>query len=31
MRMVGYAFTLCYVPMREDLADTQYNNGAIVH
>lgn len=25
-RMVGYAFTLRYVPMREDLADTQYDN-----
>lgn len=25
-RMVGYAFTLRYVPMREDLTDTQYNN-----
>ena len=25
-RMVGYAFTLRYVPMREDMADTQYNN-----
>lgn len=25
-RMVGYAFTIRYVPMREDLTDTQYNN-----
>lgn len=25
-RMVGYAFTLRYVPVREDLTDTQYNN-----
>jgi regulator of RNase E activity RraA len=26
MRMVGYAFTLRYVPAREDLADTLYDN-----
>lgn len=25
-RMVGYAFTLRYVPLREDLVDTQYDN-----
>ena len=25
-QMVGYAFTLRYVPMREDLIDTQYDN-----
>lgn len=25
-RMVGYAFTLRYVPVREDLIDTQYDN-----
>lgn len=25
-RMVGYAFTMRYVPVREDLTDTQYNN-----
>lgn len=25
-RMVGYAFTLRYVPMREDLTDSQYDN-----
>lgn len=25
-RMVGYAFTLRYVPIREDLVDTQYDN-----
>jgi len=24
--MVGYAFTMRYVPVREDLTDTQYNN-----
>lgn len=30
MRMVGYAFTLRYVPMREDLTDTQYDNEANV-
>ncbi len=29
-RMVGYAFTLRYVPMREDLTDTQYDNNANV-
>ncbi|HXF61645.1 MAG TPA: ribonuclease activity regulator RraA [Caldilineaceae bacterium] len=26
LRMVGYAFTLRYVPMREDLVDTLYDN-----
>ena len=25
-KMVGYAFTMRYVPVREDLTDTQYNN-----
>lgn len=29
-RMVGYAFTLRYVPMREDLTDTQYDNSVNV-
>lgn len=29
-RLVGYAFTLRYVPMREDLTDTQYDNSANV-
>lgn len=29
-RMVGYAFTLRYVPMREDLTDTQYDNNVNV-
>src|SRR4029434_410339 len=26
LRLVGYAFTLRYVPAREDLADTLYDN-----
>jgi len=29
-RMVGYAFTMRYVPVREDLTDTQYNNNVNV-
>ena len=29
-QMVGYAFTLRYVPMREDLTDTQYDNSVNV-
>lgn len=29
-RMVGYAFTLRYVPMREDMTDTQYDNSVNV-
>ena len=29
-RMVGYAFTLRYVPIREDLVDTQYDNAVNV-
>jgi regulator of RNase E activity RraA len=30
LRMVGYAFTLRYVPMREDLVDTLYDNATNV-
>ncbi len=30
LRMVGYAFTLRYVPMREDMADLNYDNSTNV-